>query len=258
MATEKTAEELRREIAALQKQQWEITERLRDPRGIRRSVNGMGPSALQRKRGGRPMAELEDQPVGKRRLSSAVVKLEEGEIEENSNGPTGFNKDSYAETEENNKPRTSLQNNNRVMRDGNPRLKRIDYDVPAEPIPRVLPKNEDPSLVKRNRRMLGQLLGTLEKFREEDKQVSNSAAYMRRSDSLRRAEEKAKEESERLRQQEREQLTEKRRRDLTLRARVAAKAEQKKMELMFILWSEHHKKLSNFVRLFLLLVQCPI
>lgn len=30
------------------------------------------------------------------------------------------------------------------------------------PIPRVLPKDEDPSLVKRNKRMLGQLLGTLE------------------------------------------------------------------------------------------------
>ena len=31
-----------------------------------------------------------------------------------------------------------------------------------EHVPRVLPKNEDPSLVNRNKRMLGQLLGTLE------------------------------------------------------------------------------------------------
>ncbi|KFK43774.1 hypothetical protein AALP_AA1G171000 [Arabis alpina] len=51
------------------------------------------------------------------------------------------------------------------------------------------------------------------------------------------AEEKAREESERLRLQERENLTEKRRRDLTLRARVAAKAEQKKLELLFLQWS---------------------
>lgn len=29
-------------------------------------------------------------------------------------------------------------------------------------MPRVLPKNEDPKLVGRNKRMLGQLLGTLE------------------------------------------------------------------------------------------------
>ncbi|ONK65468.1 uncharacterized protein A4U43_C07F37420 [Asparagus officinalis] len=141
------------------------------------------------------------------------------------------------------------QVNSGFRKDGNPRMRKMDYDaLPTEPVPRVLPKDEDPRLVKRNRRMLGQLLGTLEKFREEDKHLSSTEAYMRRSDSLRRAEEKAREESERLRQQEREQIAEKRRRDLTLRARVAAKAEQKKMELLFILWSEHHKKLSNFLR----------
>jgi hypothetical protein len=33
---------------------------------------------------------------------------------------------------------------------------------PPEPLPREFPKDEDPSLVKRNKRMLGQLLGTLE------------------------------------------------------------------------------------------------
>nr|GEZ51333.1 hypothetical protein [Tanacetum cinerariifolium] len=41
----------------------------------------------------------------------------------------------------------------------------------------------------------------------------------------------------------------------TLRARVAAKAEEKKLELLFLRWSEHHKKLGNFLRLFLFLVQ---
>ncbi|KAG2321343.1 hypothetical protein Bca52824_014556 [Brassica carinata] len=52
------------------------------------------------------------------------------------------------------------------------------------------------------------------------------------------AEQKAREESERLRLQERENLTEKRRRDLTLRARVAAKAEQKELELLFLRWTK--------------------
>lgn len=38
-----------------------------------------------------------------------------------------------------------------------------DYNMlPPEPLPRVFPKDENPSLVKRNKRMLGQLLGTLE------------------------------------------------------------------------------------------------
>jgi pinin len=103
--------------------------------------------------------------------------------------------------------------------------------------------------------MLGNLLGTLEKFRKEDKQRSGTDAYARRTAALQRAEEKAREESERLRLQERENLTEKRRRDLTLRARVAAKAEQKKLELLFLQWSEHQKKLSNFIRLFFISVQ---
>ncbi|CAN7096435.1 unnamed protein product, partial [Brassica rapa subsp. narinosa] len=116
-----------------------------------------------------------------------------------------------------------------------------------EPAPRQLPKNEDPSLVKRNRRMLGNLLGTLERFRKEDKQLSGTDAYARRSAVLQKAEQKAREESERLRMQERENMTEKRRRDLTLRARVAAKAEQKELELLFLRWCEEKKKRSNFI-----------
>lgn len=34
----------------------------------------------------------------------------------------------------------------------------------------------------------------------------------------------------------------------TLRARLAAKAEEKRLELLFLRWSEHHKKLANFIR----------
>lgn len=34
----------------------------------------------------------------------------------------------------------------------------------------------------------------------------------------------------------------------TLRARVAAKTEEKKLELLYLRWSEHHKKLCNFIR----------
>jgi hypothetical protein len=33
---------------------------------------------------------------------------------------------------------------------------------PAEPLPRVLPKTNDPNIAKRNRRMFGALIGTLE------------------------------------------------------------------------------------------------
>ncbi|KAG8062238.1 hypothetical protein GUJ93_ZPchr0003g18633 [Zizania palustris] len=75
------------------------------------------------------------------------------------------------------------------------------------------------------------------------------------ADGLALADQKAREESERLRQQEREQAIEKRKRDMMLRARVAAKAEEKRLELLYMQWVEHHKKLSNFLRLFLFLAQ---
>ncbi|PKA49145.1 hypothetical protein AXF42_Ash010830 [Apostasia shenzhenica] len=251
---EKTAEELRKEIAELQRQQWEISERLRNPRGIRRVGAGAGGP---RHRGVvRPAAEPEDQPAPKRRLSSAVVKVDGGDGKDAASEVQDANiQDSVVEVgassggDSNRLRPESNQINGGLRRDGNTRLRKMDYDaIPVETVPRVLPKNEDPKLVKRNRRMLGQLLGTLEKFREEDKQLSSTEAYLRRSDSLKRAEQKAREESERLRQQEREQIAEKRRRDLTLRARVAAKAEQKKLELLFLFWTEHHKRLSNFLR----------
>lgn len=265
-AVEKTEEELRKEIEELNRQRWEITERLRDPRGLRRGgLSGpTGPRNFAgnggRQRGFiRPAerADAEEQPPAKRRLSSAIVKAaEDGEIHEDAAAEAeknAKNKDSavdvgsaggtFAANQSERKPSAWSR------RDGNQRPMKMDFDIPpTEHVPRVLPKDEDPSLVKRNKRMLGQLLGTLEKFRKEDKQLAGTEAYMRRSDSLQRAEQRAREESERLRQQEREQIAEKRRRDLTLCARVAAKAEEKKLELLFLRWSEHHRKLGNFQR----------
>jgi len=34
----------------------------------------------------------------------------------------------------------------------------------------------------------------------------------------------------------------------TLRARITVKAEEKKLELLFLRWNDHHQKLSNFIR----------
>ncbi|KAL5787539.1 hypothetical protein ACOSP7_004488 [Xanthoceras sorbifolium] len=261
-AVEKSAEELQREIDELHRQQREITERLRDPRGIRRgALSGVAPRNFAangaRQRGFlRPAdrTDVEDQPPAKRRLLSAVVKLEDGEITE----PEGEMKDEKKKgvgieatgtASQSDRKLSNLQQSGWSRRDGHPKPAKMDDAIPImEHVPRVLPKDEDPSLVNRNKRMLGQLLGTLEKFRKEDMQLSGTEAYRQRSSALQRAEQRAREESERLRQQEREQIAEKRRRDLTLRARVAAKAEEKKLELLFLRWSEHQKKLSNFIR----------
>ncbi|KAF5448580.1 hypothetical protein F2P56_029099 [Juglans regia] len=264
-AAGKTEEELRKEIDELLRQQRQITERLRDPRGLRRGgFSGPGPRNFAangaRQRGFiRPAdrSEVEDQPPGKRRLSSAVVKLEDGEINEDAEAAkdlkeedaTGEGTAGAGTTNLSDKKPLNFQQSGWSRRDGYQRAVKTEFEGPVmEHIPRVLPKNEDPNLVNRNKRMLGQLLGTLEKFRKEDMQLSGTEAYMRRSNSLLRAEQRAREESERLRQQEREQLAEKRRRDLTLRARVAAKTEEKKLELLFLQWSDHHKKLCNFIR----------
>ncbi|KAK7302461.1 hypothetical protein RJT34_13351 [Clitoria ternatea] len=263
MAVEKTEQQLRNEIDELLRQQREITERLRDPRGLRRgalSAPALRSNGVRQRPFLRPgdRNDSEDQPPAKRRLSSAVVKVDDGgELpEETDAGQEAKTKDSAAK-DVNGTGSTADQIDRNPFnshqsgwsrRDSNLRTSKVS-DIPtAEHVPRVLPKNEDPSLVNRNKRMLGQLLGTLEKFRKEDMQLSGTEAYMRRSTSLQRAEQRAREESERLRKEEREQIAEKRRRDLTLRARVAAKTEEKKLELLFLRWSEHHKRLSNFIR----------
>ncbi|TVU45507.1 hypothetical protein EJB05_04996, partial [Eragrostis curvula] len=250
-ATEKTAEDIRRELQELQRQHREITERLRDPRGLRRGPGpGPGPGGPRPLRGfARPAAESGDQPPQKKRLLSAVVKVdgaadkEEGAQDAETDGHAG---DSGA-AEGGDRRGAS---NGGFRRDGGPRMpRRVDYNSLPEPAPRELPKSEDQTLVMRNRRMLGQLLvGTLEKFQQENKKLSNSEAFLRRSETQRKAEQKVREESERLRQKEREQIAEKRKRDMMLRARVAAKAEEKRLELLYIQWTEHHKKLSNFLR----------
>ncbi|KAK4742168.1 hypothetical protein SAY87_000169 [Trapa incisa] len=258
---EKTEEELRKEIDELHRQQREITERLRDPRGLRRgSFPGAGPRNVAtngaRSRGLAHPADRtdgDDQPPAKRRLLSAVVKVEDGEITEDTEMGRDLSND--AETPggvvvgQIDKKVSDLPRSGRIGRDGNRLPPKMDFEaLPTEHVPRVLPKNEDPRLVNRNKRMLGQLLGTLEKFQKEDIKLSGTEAFMRRSNSLQRAEQKAREESEKLRQQEREKIAEKRKQDLTLRARIAAKAEEKKLELLFLHWSEHQRKLCNFIR----------
>ncbi|KAI3707417.1 hypothetical protein L6452_25917 [Arctium lappa] len=65
--------------------------------------------------------------------------------------------------------------------------------APFENVPRALPKDQNPSLIDRNTRMLGQLLGTLDKFRIEDMKLSGSEEFMRRFDLPKRVEQRAHE-----------------------------------------------------------------
>ncbi|XP_024401629.1 uncharacterized protein [Physcomitrium patens] len=306
----KTAEDLRREIDELHRQQREINERLRDPKGLRR--NALGGKARnidadgshQRKNAPRGVIRRGDgfdgyeQRPGKRRLLSAVVKVvqeeklpeTDNEIEENKKTqpdkddadeetdladrrPTlqrNYNADhsnplpavdSQRRGNSDSNTRTSTTGGHRSGGPGGPRrfpkergfLVRVsnphnDDAQPAEPAPRVLSKTSDPNVAKRNRRMFGALLGTLEKFRREDEKLSGSESFQRRSEQLKKAEHKAQEENERLRQQEKEALAEKRRADLILRAKLATEAEAKQLELLFLQWAEHHTRLASFIK----------
>eukprot|EP00798_Chlamydomonas_sp_ICE-L_P029713 gene29713-5146_t len=67
------------------------------------------------------------------------------------------------------------------------------------------PAAEDPSAKKRNRRMFGALMGTLQRFKVEDDRFSSSVMSKRRVEQQKKAEDRAKEESEQLRRQEREE-----------------------------------------------------
>ncbi|CAK9227072.1 unnamed protein product [Sphagnum troendelagicum] len=266
LALAQSAEDLRREIEELQRQQREITERLRDPRGLRK---GGLPGGNARNSGlnaplGRNASHqgfirrgedfnIEDQPPKKRRLLSAVVKVEDEEdtVAEKEKEKEGLDEEQTEKEDADDENdvadrRPTLQRNYNAD-DSHP-LSSEQETLPAEPLPRVLPKINDPNIAKRNRRMFGALIGTLEKFRQEDKKLSGSEAFMRRTDSLKRAEQKAQEESERLRRQEREQLAERRKNDLMLRAKLAAQADEKQLELLFLQWTEHHTHLFSFLR----------
>ncbi|GJS32410.1 hypothetical protein Tco_0530792 [Tanacetum coccineum] len=111
----------------------------------------------------------------------------------------------------------------------------------------------------------------VQKFRKEDMKLSGSDAYMRRSDYVKKLicygnllyhilnssqimitlHRLSKEHEKKVKDQGYGSVTrlEKRGKEtwFTLRARVADTVEEKKLELLFLWWIEHHKKLGNFL-----------
>ncbi|GJP44117.1 hypothetical protein CLOM_g3520 [Closterium sp. NIES-68] len=117
---------------------------------------------------------------------------------------------------------------------------------PAPPPPRPVLKM-DPVARRRHRNMLGALLvGTLQRAREEEERDAELLA--RRALIQQKAEQRVAEESERLREREREKIIQQRKRDLVLRARLMAKAEEKDVHLLLRHWRHHHALLSHFIR----------
>ncbi|CAI5982595.1 unnamed protein product [Closterium sp. NIES-65] len=146
--------------------------------------------------------------------------------------------------------------------------------APAPPRPVV---QLDPVARRRHRNMLGALLvGTLQvgvgsrhaagappqplclpapflpitvfpqRAREEEERDAELLA--RRAMIQQKAEQRVAEQSERLKEQERERILQQRKRDLVLRARLMAKAEEKEVHLLARHWHRHRSLLSHFIR----------
>ncbi|GLI62388.1 hypothetical protein VaNZ11_005007 [Volvox africanus] len=108
---------------------------------------------------------------------------------------------------------------------------------------------EDPDSRKRARRLLGRaLLGTLQKFRQEDAQFQASDAAARRAELARKAEEKAAAEAERLRRQAAEERSRKRQEELDTLMDLNLATDIKVLELLFAKKVARRRALAVFLR----------
>ncbi|GIL59020.1 hypothetical protein Vafri_13991 [Volvox africanus] len=108
---------------------------------------------------------------------------------------------------------------------------------------------EDPDSRKRARRLLGRaLLGTLQKFRQEDAQFQASDAAARRAELARKAEEKAAAEAERLRRQAAEERSRKRQEELDALMDLNLATDIKVLELLFAKKVARRRALAVFLR----------
>eukprot|EP00898_Chlorokybus_atmophyticus_P002921 jgi/Chlat1/362/Chrsp10S01478 len=116
---------------------------------------------------------------------------------------------------------------------------------PPEPQQRPPGQPEDALTKKRNRRMFGVLLGTLDRFRQEEK-LSTAAA--RQAEALKKAEERAAQDRVRILQEQRANERAKREEEMALRNKIVEKTEERHVELLFLRWQAQHQRLSLFHR----------
>jgi len=119
-------------------------------------------------------------------------------------------------------------------------------DIPEEIRPRPVDRPADTASKQRNKRMFGSLLGTLARAQRDTKQDQ----VAKQQAALARVEVRSRETSAKIRDLERLALSEKRQEELELKAQINAKAEEKRLEMLFMSLEEKHELVfsGNFLR----------
>ena len=131
---------------------------------------------------------------------------------------------------------------------GSPTLLAVSESSPPPLTPRRSQEESNPDQQKRARRMLGSLLGTLHKFRQEEGAAVRQELVAKRASILQRAEDKERGESRRLRDLERSTMDDRLREEKQRRSRLNALMQEKRIRLTHVTWVANQECAYTFLQ----------